>query len=81
MHPETSEEHSFEVVHRIVGHGINNSELRDEIYVQIIRQGTENPKSGSSLKGWCLMALCAVAFPPSKLFSKVCACTFLLLIM
>ncbi|RDD47470.1 Unconventional myosin heavy chain 6 [Trichoplax sp. H2] len=70
LHPETSEEHSCEVVQRIVGHGINNSELRDEIYVQIIRQGTENPKSGSSLKGWCLMALCAVAFPPSKLFSK-----------
>ncbi|XP_046408434.1 uncharacterized protein LOC124172941 isoform X2 [Ischnura elegans] len=42
--------------------------LRDELYVQICRQTTENPRRESLRRGWELLALCLAFFPPSEKF-------------
>jgi hypothetical protein len=42
----------------------------DEIYVQILKQLTENPKAESVTKGWQLLCMCVGTFPPSRHFEK-----------
>ena len=42
------------------------SGLRDEVYMQICKQTTLNPKMDSTIKGWELMVFCLATFPPSK---------------
>ena len=56
-----------------IAYGIERPELRDEIFCQLIRQVTDNPKDDSIFRGWHFLALCTIAFPPSKNFNKVCA--------
>jgi myosin-7 len=46
------------------------SGLRDEIYLQLIKQTTQNPRVSSTRKGWQLMNFCLVTFPPSKSLKK-----------
>ena len=50
--------------------GILRGELRDEIYVQICKQLTNNPNGGlygnSVFRGWQLLCVLVTAFPPSK---------------
>lgn len=58
------------VIQSIIRHGIEKSELRDEIYVQIMRQLTNNPHHEYCLKLWILLGLVSAAFSPSKAFSK-----------
>lgn len=42
------------------------STLRDEVYMQLCKQTTQNPRIASTIKGWELMAFCIATFPPSK---------------
>lgn len=42
--------------------------LRDELYVQICRQTTENPRKESLRRGWELMAVCLAFVPASATF-------------
>ncbi|RIB02959.1 hypothetical protein C2G38_2255281 [Gigaspora rosea] len=48
--------------------GILHGELRDEIYVQICKQLNDNPNKESIRKGWELLSVVTVTFPPSKNF-------------
>ncbi|KAI9142002.1 hypothetical protein BKA69DRAFT_1070956 [Paraphysoderma sedebokerense] len=52
----------------ILDRGLCHGELRDEIYVQVCKQLTENPNNDSILKGWELISVIVVTFPPSKNF-------------
>lgn len=45
-----------------------NEKLRDELYVQLCRQTTENPLRDSLLRGWELLAVCLAFVPPSSAF-------------
>jgi len=54
-----------------IAYGIERPELRDEIFCQIIRQVTENPKEDATLRGWHFMTLCILAFLPGRSFNKV----------
>jgi myosin-7 len=50
--------------------GIQMEPLRDEIFVQIIKQLTNNPNPDSVSKGWKLMEMCLKCFPPSREFEN-----------
>jgi Rho GTPase-activating protein 39 len=52
----------------IIQQGVANPWLRDELYVQLCRQTTENPKRESLIRGWELMAICLAFIPPSPTF-------------
>lgn len=65
-------EQSNLIIQSIIAYGIERPELRDEIFCQLIRQVTDNPKEEAILRGWHVLTLCTIAFPPSKNFNKVC---------
>jgi len=48
--------------------GYANSLLRDEIYIQLCKQCSENPRRESLRRGWELLAICLAFFPPSDTF-------------
>ena len=68
---ELKPEQAILTIQSTIAYGIERPELRDEIFCQLIRQVTDNPKEDAVLKGWHFMALCTVAFSPSKNFNKV----------
>lgn len=59
------------IIQSTIAYGIERPELRDEIFCQLIRQVTENPREDAVLRGWHVLTLCTIAFPPSKNFNKV----------
>lgn len=50
----------------ILKSGLENAELRDEIYLQTIKQLSCNPTPASVAKGWQIMCMCAATFQPSS---------------
>lgn len=52
----------------IIQQGVANPWVRDELYVQLCRQTTENPKRESLIRGWELMTICLSFIPPSPTF-------------
>ena len=61
---------SFPAVHAqsILTHGLEKPDLIDEIYVQICKHLTRNPKPESVGRAWQLMCMCVGTFPPSSDF-------------
>lgn len=58
------------LVREILEKGLQVDELRDEIYVQVIKQITNNPNSEGTRKGKKLLELCLLSFPPSPEFEN-----------
>ncbi|XP_018905997.1 uncharacterized protein RhoGAP93B isoform X2 [Bemisia tabaci] len=56
------------VAYDICNIGYTKAALRDELYIQICRQTTENPRKESLRRGWELLAICLAFFPPSPKF-------------
>ncbi|KAI0674821.1 hypothetical protein C8Q78DRAFT_964705 [Trametes maxima] len=52
----------------LLGEGLSHGELRDEIYCQVMKQLNGNPSKESVFKGWQLLCVLLVTFPPSKDF-------------
>ncbi|KAF8309423.1 hypothetical protein DL93DRAFT_2085697 [Clavulina sp. PMI_390] len=50
----------------VLGMGVSQGELRDEIYCQVMKQLTKNPDADSIFRGWQLFCVILVTFPPSK---------------
>jgi Rho GTPase-activating protein 39 len=44
------------------------SQIRDELYLQLVKQTTENPNEQSLLNGWELISVCLSFFPPTQKF-------------
>lgn len=57
-------------IQSIIRHGLEREELRDEIYVQCVRQLNKNPNPDQVDRIWLLLCLVVVAFPPGKSFFK-----------
>jgi len=49
---------------------LENLWLRDEVYIQILKQVTGNQNPESSAKGWQLLACCLETFPPQSEFEN-----------
>jgi len=49
--------------------GLETPDLVDEIYMQVCKQLTDNPKDESQEKSWLLMCMLTKTFPPSDRFS------------
>jgi myosin heavy subunit len=54
----------------ILQKGLEVPELVDEIYMQIMKQLSNNPKPESIARGWHLMCMCVGTFPPSRDFEN-----------
>lgn len=67
---ELSAERELQAIQYIIGQGIEREELRDEIFVQCMRQATNNPHPEWTDRIWLLMCLTIVAFQPSKMLIK-----------
>lgn len=67
---ELNGERELQVIQSIIGYALERDELRDEIFVQCIRQATNNPSSESTERVWLLLCLCVVSFQPSKLLYR-----------
>ncbi|RXG53095.1 Myosin-I heavy chain [Armadillidium vulgare] len=63
---EMKPEQEAAVIQSIIAFGIEREELRSEIYVQCMRQATNNPSVESLERIWLLLCLCIVAFQPGK---------------
>ncbi|XP_055613546.1 myosin-I heavy chain [Uranotaenia lowii] len=67
---ELNNERELQVIQFIIGQGIEREELRDEIFVQCIRQVTNNPSVEWTDRVWLLLCLTIVAFQPSKMLFR-----------
>jgi hypothetical protein len=54
----------------ILQKGYRHHILRDEIYLQIIKQLTSNPRPESMVKGWQMLSMAVGTFPPSFEFEN-----------
>ncbi|XP_037950107.1 myosin-VIIa isoform X2 [Teleopsis dalmanni] len=70
MRGELSAERELQTIQYIIGIGIEREELRDEIFVQCIRQTTNNPNREWSDRLWLILCLLIVAFQPTKLLFR-----------
>lgn len=52
----------------LLAEGISHGEMRDEIYCQVIKQLNGNPNKDSLFRGWQLLGVVLITFPPSKNF-------------
>lgn len=58
---------SVQLIQSTVAHCLSRPELRDEIFCQLIKQTTNNPKADSAVKAWEILCCLCVSFPPSKI--------------
>ena len=61
----------IEIIQEIIQNGIDREALRDEIYVQCMRQLTNNPNEEQVYRLWLLLCHIVGSFPPSQSLSKV----------
>eukprot|EP00842_Homolaphlyctis_polyrhiza_P001057 jgi/Hompol1/1952/HPOL_005807-RA len=66
MQPKGDFSTCYPEIQALLETGIRVGGLRDEIFVQLCKQLTENPSADSVKKGWQLMDIVCSTFPPSK---------------
>ena len=58
------------LAHDILTKGLEGPAIRNEVYVQIMKQLSHNPKPESIARGWQLLCMCVSTFPPTEDFEK-----------
>lgn len=56
---------------KLVHSGIKRPELKDELYMQLVKQTRGNPSEESRTRAWELFLIVASALPPSKVRGEV----------
>ncbi|TPX58441.1 hypothetical protein PhCBS80983_g03113 [Powellomyces hirtus] len=65
-----------ELIQQYIGHGVETPEIRDELYIQMLKQVTppreKAPKEWDQIQltGWHVLTMACACFPPSKVFGK-----------
>ncbi|KAL6530939.1 Kinesin-like protein KIN-14E [Orobanche hederae] len=62
----TSLDERIELIRKLYKHSLKRSELRDELFMQILKQTRNNPDRYSLIKALELLYVCASCMPPSK---------------
>jgi len=57
---------AVEIAQKLLHQGLKRPELRDELYMQLVRQTRGNPRPTSATRAWELFAVVAATMPPSK---------------
>ncbi|ODM96275.1 Unconventional myosin-X [Orchesella cincta] len=71
MKGELKPETEIQALQTVIGYGIEREELRDEIYVQVLRQINSNPVPEYLERLYLVFCLAIVSFPPGKILSRV----------
>jgi len=58
----------IEIAQKLLHQGLKRPELKDELYMQLLKQTRGNPNVNSRTKAWELFQLTAATMPPSKDF-------------
>ncbi len=56
----------IEIAQKLLHQGLKRPELKDELYMQLLKQTRGNPLEASRLKAWELLQLVSATMPPSK---------------
>lgn len=59
---------ALELAQKLLHQGLKRVELRDELYMQLVKQTRGNPNPAARTKAWQLFYLTAATMPPSKDF-------------
>ncbi len=68
IHPLYTQSHPNNTNNPLHTQGLKRSELRDELYMQLLKQTRGNPNNAARLHGWELLYLVASTMAPSKDF-------------
>lgn len=69
--PSAWDSATTEEARKLLSLGVNNAELRDEIYVQLLCQLSDNPSAISIYRGYQLLQVLLIVFPPSPLLAPI----------
>lgn len=64
---------AVEIIQKLLHQGLKRAELRDELYMQLVKQTRCNPLPHSRARAWELFTLIAAAMPPSKVRGRAWA--------
>jgi len=53
-------------IQSVVAYCLEREELRNEIFCQLMRQTNNNPDIDDQLRGWHILCVCCVSFPPGR---------------
>merc|ERR1719272_2407149 len=58
------------LIHEVLSTGLRMPELRAELYFQVMKQLVDNPDETSRGRGWEVMGLMLMTFPPPETFEN-----------
>ena len=64
---------AVEIIQKLLHQGLKRPELRDELYMQLVKQTRCNPLPHSRSRAWELFTLVAASMPPSKVGCDACS--------
>ena len=59
---------ALELVQKLLHQGLKRAELRDELFMQLVKQTRGNPNASAKAKAWQLFYITAATMPPTKDF-------------
>jgi hypothetical protein len=70
-HEEVSHEAAIELAQKLLHQALKSPHLRDELYMQLVKQTRGNPNVSTKLRAWELLYLVCATVPPSTILSNM----------